>query len=432
LTDTIRRFKTHVAILVYNNMSIVDMLTGFFRETKVFDFADFITRIVKSEISGLEHFIRISAARQILDHEKMSYINSIFLDAQLSGSDKISAFINSAMGLVAIGSIADVIPLVEENRLLVKRGIDILNRKRSQAITLLLNGAQINSKAIGWNIAPLLNTPGRIGKTELAVQFFLENDRAALKKIISEIRALNDDRRSFINEFCSSTLREIKQEPGTDSLIVIKTDRIPEGYAGLVANRISDETGKPTIVVVLPGKQGLIKGSGRSRSGGSFFSIVEQFRERFDRIGGHENAFGFTVRADDVDDIMTTINNALDSLTASDNPQDIDCELDPGMITCEFIDQISRLEPFGTGNEEPLFFSRKVNFKSFSLFGKNHGKYLVEGDNGLTAIGWNMGAMMKDFFESGKPLDIVYRLENNSFNGSVSPRMIIQGILFAG
>ncbi|HOD15724.1 MAG TPA: hypothetical protein PKI31_13440, partial [Spirochaetota bacterium] len=92
------------------------------------------------------------------------------------------------MGLVAIGSIADVIPLVEENRLLVKRGIDILNRKRSQAITLLLNGAQINSKAIGWNIAPLLNTPGRIGKTELAVQFFLENDRAALKKIISEIR----------------------------------------------------------------------------------------------------------------------------------------------------------------------------------------------------------------------------------------------------
>ena len=114
---------------------------------------------MKSEISGLEHFIRISAARQILDHEKMSYINSIFLDAQLSGSDKISAFINSAMGLVAIGSIADVIPLVEENRLLVKRGIDILNRKRSQAITLLLNGAQINSKAIGWNIAPL-SIPG--------------------------------------------------------------------------------------------------------------------------------------------------------------------------------------------------------------------------------------------------------------------------------
>ena len=70
-------------------------------------------------------------------------------------------------------------------------------------------------------------------------------------------------------------------------------------------------------------------------------------------------------------------------------------------------------------------------FKSFVVFGKNHGKYLPEGDTGLTAIGWNMGTTMKDFFESGKPLDVIYRLENNSFNGRVSPRMIIQGIRYS-
>ena len=365
IAETIRRFDEYAAILVYDDMALVEMLSDGFRDIKVFDLLDFISHIVKTDISGIENFSRRSAARRMSDDEKMSCLNSIFLDAQISGSEKISDFINSSLGLVAIGSVADVIPLTGENRLLVKRGIDMLNRKRHRSIALLLNGEQINSRTIGWSIAPLLNTPGRIGRTELAVRFFLESDRAALKKIISEIRSLNDDRRSFINEFCSETFREIQQGSinGRDHLIVIKTDRIPDGFAGLVANRISDETGKPVIVAVLPGKQGLIKGSGRSRSGGLFFSIVERFRDRFERIGGHENAFGFTVPAGDIDGIMQSINEALEGITACDTTPSIDCVLDTGHITCELIEQLSRLEPFGAGNEEPIFISRNVSLQ---------------------------------------------------------------------
>ncbi len=434
IVDSICRFKNCFAILVYDDMALVGTLSGNFGETKVFDLRDFIIRVVKTDISGIEHFIRSSSARQMPEQEKISCITSLFLDAQMSGSEKIADFINAALGLVAIGSVADVIPLIGENRLLVKRGIDILNKQRHRSIELLLNGEHINSRTIGWSIAPLLNTPGRIGKTELTAQFFLESDRTALKKIISEIRTLNEERRSFINDFCATTLRELKLESAgnPDRLIFIKTDRIPDGYAGLVANRISDETGKPTIVAVLPGKHGVIKGSGRSRSGGIFFSTVERFRDRFDRIGGHENAFGFTVRVEDIDEIIALIKSAMDVLTAPQTNPAIDCKLDPAQITSDFIAQLSRLEPFGAGNEEPLFLSESVIFKSFMVFGKNHGKYIPEGVSGVTAIGWNMGVIMKNFFESGKPLDVVYRLENNSFNGSVSPRMIINSIRYTG
>lgn len=432
IIEAIHRFNNYGAIIVHDDMSLVNILSESIHDTKIYDLFDFTSRIVKKELSGIEHFIRISASRNISDEEKMSFVSSIFLNAQIFGSEKIADFINSALGLVAIGSIADVISLVDENRLLVKRGIEILNQKKHLAISLLSNGEPINSRAIGWSIAPLLNTPGRIGKTELAVRFFLENDRAALKKTISEIRSLNDDRRLFINEFCSSTLREIgqRQAGDLDRLLVIKTDRIPDGYAGLVANRISDETGLPTIVTVLPGKQGLVKGSGRSRSGGKFFSIVERFRDRFDRIGGHENAFGFTVKADDIDEIMASINCSMEDATAITHPSVFDCELHPIQITRELIDELSCLEPFGSGNEEPIFISRNIIFKSFMIFGKNHGKYVPECNNGITAIGWNKGDAMREFFESGRPLDIMYRLENNSFNGTISPRMIIQSIQY--
>jgi single-stranded-DNA-specific exonuclease len=433
MTDIIRQVGEDETILVYDNQSLVVLLAELFPGRRIHDMRDFIRRVARSDDSSLDKLFSASASHGVNIDEMPTFLASILLEAQMTGSDKISEFIDSVLGLVAIGSVADVIPLVGENRYLVKRGIDILNRRKHPAISQLMNGEPINSRAIGWSIAPLLNTPGRLGMTELSVRFFIENERDLLKRVIAEIKSLNENRRSFINEFCSKTIVEINNGFYNilDRLIYIKTDGVPDGYAGLIANRISDETGKPTIVAVLPGKQGLVKGSGRSHAAGRFFTIVEQFRERFDRIGGHENAFGFTVRADQVDEVAHAIACAMDGTSTPENHVTVDAELDISLITVEFIRQIGLMEPFGTGNEEPLFMTRNLNFETFVLFGKNHGKFVVEGREGLTAIGWGMGPVMKDYFESGRPFDMVYRLENNAFNGSVSPRMIIRTIGYA-
>jgi single-stranded-DNA-specific exonuclease len=396
-------------------------------DKKIYDYNAFIGDILKKKNNDIDAICSHFSLKRTMYTSDIDLLNKIFLETQLAGSDKILQFINSVIGLVSIGSIADVIPLTGENRILVKNGIDTLNGTAHKNLSMLVNGAPITSRTIGWGIAPILNTPGRLGKTDLAVRFFIETDKRALSKVIAEIKTLNENRRGFIAEFCARTMERINA--GTiksdGRLIFLKTDEITDGYAGLIANRISDITGKPVIVAVLPGKNGIIKGSGRSRGGVKFFSCAERFSERFERIGGHENAFGFTVKADEIDEIVDSIERSLGEYSTPSAGITIDSVLEIESITVDFIHELSLLEPFGNGNSEPVFITKNVRFESFKQFGSNHGKYMVSDYNPLTAIGWGMGALMKDLFKKGMPLDIVYRLENNSFNGSVTPRMIL-------
>jgi single-stranded-DNA-specific exonuclease len=132
IIDAIRQIGAIEGILVYDDPSLVELLSANFMDKRIYDLADFIKRIVKIDFSSIDNLIETSAALDLNDHEKSSFLNSIFLEAQMTGSDKITEFINTVLGFVAIGSVADVIPLVGENRLLVKRGIEILKIKKTR------------------------------------------------------------------------------------------------------------------------------------------------------------------------------------------------------------------------------------------------------------------------------------------------------------
>ena len=400
---------------------------------KIIPFIEFVNRILKAGEESLAGICNaIGLATDIYDNG-IATLNKIFLEMQLAGSDKITDFIDSVIGLVSIGTIADVVPLIGENRVLVKNGIATLARVKHMALSALVNNETISSRSIGWTIAPLLNTPGRLGKTDLTVKFFIENDARALRSIIDEIKTLNESRRTFINDFCLKTMDQINNGELESSgyLIYIKTYDIPDGYAGLIANRIADSTGKPVIVAAFPGKNGLIKGSGRSRSGMKFFSLIDGISEQFERIGGHENAFGFTASATLIDQIIHSIEKTLRESDEHAAPLLPERELDMEIIDVAFINELYRLEPFGSGNSEPVFISRRAQFDSFLMFGKEHGKYSLSKLNPLAAIGWGKGAIMKKYFEEGRPFDVVYRLENNRYNGSISPRMILLDMKFS-
>ena len=401
-----------------------------FKNTKIYNYIVFVSKILKNKYADIDAICSLFSLNRKLYDREIDVLNKIFLETQLAGSEKIKQFIDSVIGLVSIGSIADVIPLTGENRILVKSGIDSLNSARHKNLSLLVNGGLITSRTIGWGIAPILNTPGRLGKTDLAVKFFIETDKRALNEVIAEIKTLNENRRGIITDFCARIMNDINTGAmkSDGRLIFIKTDEITDGYAGLIANRIADATGKPVIVAVLPGKNGIIKGSGRSRGGVKLFSCAGKFSERFERIGGHENAFGFTAKAGEIDEIIDSIERSLGEYDAPSGEMMIDYELDTDSINIDFINELRLLEPFGNGNSEPVFRTHNLHFASFSQFGANHGKYMVSDYNRLTAIGWGMGALMKDFFQTGRPLDIIYRLENNSFKGSVTPRMILLDI----
>ena len=388
------------------------------------DFQEFLARVPVQNASSLNG--------RCLSHESGSLTAMVrrFQEAQISGSPKIFDFLESVLGLVSIGSIADVVPLVDENRIMVHHGIRCLNERGHASIDLLIGDAPVSARSIGWTIGPLLNTPGRTGKTELAVRFFLEREHDELKKLIDEIRSLNQERKDHVAAECNRIIAEmdVGAIPLHRRMVYIKLTDIPDGFAGLIANRIADLTGKPVIAVVFPGREGLVKGSGRSRKGINFFSHIERFRDLFDRIGGHENAFGFTVRADAIDEIIDHLDESLANSPSPDKGEREVFEIRLEDITEALIRDIKRMEPFGNGNEEPIFSARYCRFHELHLFGSQHGRFVVAPGNPLTAVGWGMASLMREMFESRRPLDVVFRLENNVYNGLVYPRMILTEI----
>ncbi len=417
-------------ILVHGDES-VDKLKNEHGDKKITSYIEFVARIIGTKDRDVESICRCLSIKKTIFAGSIDLLNKIFMEIQFSGSEKVKDYIESVIGLVAIGSIADVIPLTGENRVLVKAGIENLGRTSHRALSMIINGQRIDSRFIGWTIAPLLNTPGRLGKTYLTVEFFIAREKNRLEEVISEIKELNEGRRLFVKQYCQTIMENIENGSlnNQGSIIHVKTERIPEGYAGLIANRIADITGKPVIVTVLPGKNGIVKGSGRSRGGSPFFSHFGNFTDRFERIGGHENAFGFTVRADMVDEIIGLIEQSIGKDSVERDAVEIYCELDVSCINSRFINDLTAIEPFGQGNNEPVFVTRKIIFESFQQFGNNHGKFFMSNCDSLVAIGWGMAESMKKFFESGKPLDLIFRLENNVFNGKVTPRMIIIEII---
>ncbi len=355
------------------------------------------------------------------------FVNSIFYN-----SEKIHMFLDSILELVAIGTIADVVPLVDENRTLVYLGIRALNRCDHPGLKKLINGSTVNSKMIGWNIAPLLNTPGRLGQTALTASFFSEDKEEKIIEIIAELNELNAKRKNDLNEFFTEIMIKIntdKIEP-YKNILAIK-ENIPEGLTGLLANRISDKTGRPVILFSLPGKNRIIKGSGRNTGSMEFFPHVSKSSHLFERIGGHANAFGFSIHEDNIDAAVQMIEESLSLCEIKEEYVSIDCVLDMNYITPDFIESIAILEPFGKDNPEPIFLTRNIIIDKFQTCGREsqHGRFSINtGTSRVSAIGWNMSDRMKDFFLSGEKLDIVYRLENNIFRDNIYPQMIIEDI----
>ena len=433
ITSTLASMTDIDAILIHNIDDPDAIFKSLAGSAPVYDFCGFINGILKSGNASLDGICSKLDIKKKFQNKNIELLTAVFFETQMIVPDKIHEFIRSVIGLVSIGSIADVMPLIDENRILAKIGIEELNKSRQPALSMLIGDGKINYKTIGWGIAPLLNTPGRLGKTDLTVNFFIESDVKKLQSIIREIGLLNNDRKSTINKLYTKIMNDLEGSStiANNKLIYIKTNEIPDGYAGLIANRIAETTDKPVIIVVLPGKNGIIKGSGRIKNGLNFFSHVKQFKERFERVGGHEKAFGFTAKAHQIDDIIRSIAESFKDNHSAGITTAIDSELEVKQINVDFIRELEILEPFGNGNAEPMFLSRSVSLESCTVFGNNHGKYLFSGNASLSAIGWGLGSIMKDFFKSGRPLDLIYRLENNVYNGYVQPRMIVVDIQYS-
>lgn len=400
----------------------------------VYSFSDFACQFVKPESNNINSIAKSLNINSNIFASRSDLLAKILISLTYSASPKIADFISRSMELVAIGSIADIMPMTGENRIFVINGLKALESTGHFGLSTLLGSETIDMKKIGWDLAPLLNSPGRFGRSELTVKFFLETDRDEISKTISAIKSVNNERKASLRSSVDSVIADIDSgiiETDKD-IIMLGIEKVPEGISGLVAGRIAEKFGKPVLLCILPGKNGMVKGSGRSEKDFNFFDFIQRFSPYFERIGGHAQAFGFTISDRNIAPLFNAISTELkkERLGHDDDILEIDYELQLKKIDLNFIESLQRIEPYGRGNENPFFLTKELAVKSFSRFGtaEKHGRFSFEGNSQATAIGWNMADLMNELYIKKCKIDLVYTLEINNFNGGRYARMIIKDI----
>ncbi len=415
----------------------INLLKSFYKDIKIKYITELYSGNIRQDLngftSGIDEIIKSYKINPLLSKSRMGLACRIFLETQLRSSKKIFSLLEEYLVLVSVGTIADIMPMHNENRQMIKYGISQLSKGEGHyGINSLINSDKVNTKSISWGVAPLLNTPGRFGETDLTVKFFLEKDRNIIADLTSEIQKLNRERKKIVSEIIDRVKEKISKEGSSSygNIYLYHDDNIVDGLAGLVANRIADELKKPVIVATGDSDTGLLKGSGRSPGGFNFFNYVEPFADHFEKLGGHAQAFGFTIKRERLNEITAKISKLIGDEIQFDHNVKIDCLIEIDEINTALLDRLELLEPYGKNNEEPLFFTQNADITSFASFGSEnkHGKYVFK--NGITAIGWNIAAEMSELFSNNIKPDILFRIERNTYLNRTNPRIIIVDLKF--
>jgi single-stranded-DNA-specific exonuclease len=333
----------------------------------------------------------------------------------------------SMLDLVARATIADVAPLRGENRVFVRYGLKLLNDAGSQrpGVRAMIRAAGLEGKAltagrVGFILAPRLNAAGRLGSALRGVELMLAASDAEANPIARELEELNA-RRQELDRGTLDRARAMVQQLDLSSTygIVLAEQGWHPGVIGIVASRLVEEFGRPTVLVALDGAEG--KGSGRSISAFDLHGGLAECRDLLLRFGGHRSAAGVTIAADRVADFAARFNAVAASRLTSDDlvPElRVDLELPFDHVNDELESMLRHLEPCGIGNPSPLMVSREVVVAAPPrVVGKDGLKLLLHGaGRELVALGWGMGARAKEL-DVGMTIDVAYRLERDEYKG---------------
>ncbi len=339
------------------------------------------------------------------------------------------------LDLVAIGTVADMAPLIDENRMLVSRGLALINQSPRPGLQALLPGARleegrITAGSIGFGIGPRLNAAGRLGEVDVAVDLLQASDLMQADVLAGILENLNRQRRQKTEEAVIRARMLLKEQSAPHVMALIVDDAFDEGIVGLVANRISDEINRPAFIGVLHGETA--RGSARSIPGVDINAVLAQCEEHVVRFGGHAAAAGFTVEMAKFEEFRTCLQRAVEQrlLEIDHRPRiDIDAQIamheveDHGMLS--FLD---RLEPCGQSNPRPLLGMRKVSIASrraVGVDGKHLKLMLPFEDHFIDAIAFRKGALA-DVLPT--EVDVAFHLERNIYRGSEKPQLNIQEI----
>lgn len=291
--------------------------------------------------------------------------------------------------MAAFATVGDIMELKGENRALVKEGLALMSKKPSVGIGALLSvlglqNTKVSAFHLGFLLGPCLNATGRIDSADRALELLLTKDKVEAMKLAGDLKAMNDSRKMLTEKGTAQAIREIEEkEYDKDKVLVVFLPDCHESVAGIIAGRIREKYGKPTFIVT-KAEEGL-KGSGRSIEAYEMYEEMCKVKEVFTKFGGHSQAAGFSLLEENLPVMRQKLNeNCKLTKEEMQNKLYLDAEVPLSYITGELVNQIQRLEPFGNGNEKPMFARKDLRLMSGKLLGNEGkvGKYKVLEQNG--------------------------------------------------
>lgn len=340
--------------------------------------------------------------------------------------------------IIAVGTIADVVDLTDENRAIVRYGVAKINSDPCFGIDALKNisgvgGKYVNAVGVTYSLAPRINAAGRMASAETALKLLLSEDADTAFSLSKEVDECNRERHTVENDITKTVIEHIESDEKLKyaRVIVICGEGWHHGVIGIVAARITEKYGRPSIVITFDGDEGT--GSARSIDGFSIYDAIKSCGEMLTHFGGHTMAAGLGIKRDNINEFFARINEYASSAEAAVPSLLIDCKLNPAYINNDLLFSLSALEPYGAGNAQPVFGIYGVTLSDIKPVGE--GKHLrltfLKGGTPVTAM--KFSTAIEDFpYRKGDMLDLAVRIDKNEYRGEVKPSVLIKDMRFSG
>lgn len=346
------------------------------------------------------------------------------------------------LDIVAIGTIADIVPLKGENRLLVKRGLELLKSSKWQGLNMLMKRLfenpmekKFDTYDVGFIIAPIFNAAGRLEDAKMAVELFVSNCHITCDKLIYELINKNSERKEIQEEILKKAIDKIENEKlDENSVIVVAEKKFHHGVIGIVASKILDRYYKPTIIMEIKPLEGIATASCRSTEAFNMIEALNSMRDIFIKYGGHAGAAGFSIAIENIEEFSKRMNEyAVENLNSEDTkkPIKIDCELSMIKISFDLMDKLSLLEPYGFGNASPMFAIRNCKYTNFRAIGKEKNHLMMDliknGVEMKNCVWFNSEDMLEAILNN-KEIDVAFKLKMETYKDKYQYKIFIEDI----
>lgn len=373
---------------------------------------------------------------------KLAWAIGQHFSPQKKVSSEFKDFLLSAVGLVALGTIADVVPLLGENRIITKYGLSALQYTEIPGLRALLDGADIShinldAFHVGYRLGPRLNAPGRMGKAGIVVELLTTTCKERAVEIANFLEQENKRRQEIQVDIMASARKKVMHEINLDetSAIVLADQAWHPGIVGIIASKIVEEFNRPTVMIAVADAIG--HGSARSIPSFHILEALESCKNKLLSVGGHAQAAGLKIHPDNIDEFREMLNSATSQRLCKTDlipVLNIDAEVPLSMLSKAVVTELARLSPHGEGNPLPLFAAKHLKIagqpRRIGSKGQHLSFYVKQGDVAIRAVAFGMGEHIDRLRQNGRTCSFAFAVKINNWMDNEQLELEVKDVKF--